>query len=161
MGNKDQVQADGENLGDGEKRGSEGGVRGRAGLGGPGPMGQSHVFPRRTCAGSVVAKGDSSAPFFLLQLSWAGQDRSHRKIKGNYRNLPISDIFVSVPFCLGRGCLILCLDASLLLGRAVSHSHHVLLLAPVNAAFETMDLSFTTNKTGRYLCLSRLLGRID
>lgn len=100
MGNKDQVQADGENLGDGEKRGSEVGVHGRAGLGGPGPMGRSHVSPRRTCAGSVVAKGDSSA-LFLLQLSWAGQGRSRGKIKGNYRNLPISDVFVSVPLFLG------------------------------------------------------------
>lgn len=60
------------------------------------------------------------------------------------------------------GGLALHWDAGVFQGSTWSHSRRDLILAPINAIFESTGLSFITNeKELRYLGLSRLLGRIN
>ena len=46
--------------------------------------------------------------------------------------------------------IVFCLDVSPFQGHrgTLSHLHQVLILDPINAVFETMDLSFITSKKG-------------
>lgn len=55
--------------------------------------------------------------------------------------------FQCLVFPASFGSTALCLDVSSLQGhgRTWSHSHGIVVLAPINAIFETMDLSFITN----------------
>ena len=114
----------------------------------PGGLTQGAWGPRRMTR---------SSPLSVLP-SWASQGGSWQEDKRELQKRLLCPR--SVPSSVGG--IALHLDAGLFHRRTWSHSHRVLILAPINAIFESVDLSFITNKKElRYRDLSWLLGRIN
>lgn len=92
-------------------------------------------------------KDTGNVPLLFLLPSWTSQWKFLSKDKKDLQSYSASN---ALSFLLPFGSTALCLDVSSLQGhgRTWSHSHGIVVLAPINAIFETMDLSFITNKKG-------------